>query len=75
MTEDSMYAWQVQEPDGRWGNISAYIPALKAHGVLISSSSRVVEKMRPIAEAHRRGTGKPVRLVKFTFNEEIERLA
>lgn len=67
--EDLMYAWQVQEADGRWGNISAMIGGL-GHAVAIARSPEVAAKLEPIARAHRAGTGKPVRLAVYALQSE-----
>lgn len=48
-----LYAHQEQEPDGRWGIIGAMIPAMPGE---------------PLAAAHAKTSGRPVRLAHFTLS-------
>jgi hypothetical protein len=76
---NELYAWQVQEPDGRWSMVGAMIPPTNdlglpsgAHLPLIHRSLKVVDLMRPFAEAHAAQTGQPLRLARFSLAEVLE---
>jgi hypothetical protein len=69
---DALYAWQVQEYDGRWSMVGALIPETGTHSPLIHRELMIVRRMEGLARAHAEGTGQPLRLVKFTVTEVLE---
>lgn len=69
MTE--LYAWVVKEADGREGIIAAAVFG-SAPSQLVSCFKHVAAQLRPFAEIHAEGTGKPVRLVRFVEAETVE---
>jgi hypothetical protein len=71
-TIDSVYAWVVVEPDGGEGVASAQIG--NTHWPLVGADIDRVKSLRALAEAVRRQTGWPVRLVRFSNREELEEL-
>lgn len=68
---DNLFAWQVQEPDGQWSLIMSMVPGV-GNAVLIHRKLDVVGQMRPLAEAHARGTGQPLRLARFALAERLD---
>ena len=71
MTGDELWAWQVLE-DGEWGTISTVVPEV-GHAILVSRNKAIVtEFMRPLAEAHAKEFGLPVRLARFALAEVVE---
>jgi hypothetical protein len=71
---DEIWVWQERtEKDGiyEWGVITAYIPSLQFHGPLMHRRQVFVQGLRPIAAAHSRKTGNPVRLAHFTLKAAI----
>jgi hypothetical protein len=73
MTNDGsrLYAWQVQEPDGRWSLVGAIVPGL-GHMPLISRSSDIARKTAGIARDHARQTNQELRLARFDLAEVME---
>jgi hypothetical protein len=71
-TIDALYAWVVTEPDGGEGVASAQIG--DTHWPLIGADMDRVKTLRMFAEAVRRQTGYPVRLVRFSQREKLEEL-
>lgn len=70
---DQLYAWQVQESDGRWSMVGAVLPNMTwGHVPLIHRDLGVVRRMRELAENHAEQTGQPLRLVKFEITETLE---
>lgn len=78
-----LYAWQVQEADGRWGVISmgyqldlgpergGLTPKLHLD-VLIHRDLDVARRiMGPIAAKHRQAEGKPIRLARFQITDVL----
>lgn len=57
-----MWAWVVEEPDGRVGIIGAG-PVRGGQLPLQSRNRLLVERLRDVAEAHGRAAGSPVRMV------------
>lgn len=75
MTDDdgsSLYAWQVEEPDGRWSMVGASIGAMGSQVPLIHRDLDFVKQLRPLATAHAEATEQPLRLVHFRLVEVIE---
>lgn len=75
---DELWAWQVQEPDGKWSMVGALLPdglggARNTHAPLIHRRLDVVQMMRDMAEGHARATGQPLRLAHFKLTEVVAR--
>lgn len=68
----SLYAWQVEEPDGRWSMVAASIGPMGSQAPLIHRSLDIIEKFRPLAEAHAEATEQPLRLAHFRLDKVIE---
>jgi hypothetical protein len=74
---EPMWAWQVQEEDGRWGTIM--MTTMRADTgepvdkfVLTNREETVIRGyMRDLAIAHKAMTGKPVRLHRFIPDPEF----
>lgn len=75
-----LYAWQVQEADGRWGVISMGYQLDLPGGrtptfhldVLVHRDLEIARKqMGPIAAKHRQAEGKPIRLVRFQLTDVL----
>lgn len=62
---EPMYAWMVFDVDERWGTIAAMLLKAAAPIALVTRERAVAERWRPLAEAHRRASGRPVRLFRF----------
>ena len=63
---DTLYAWQVQEPDGKWSLVGALIPSLGTHSPLIHRSLDIVrDNFGPLAREHADRTGQRLRLARF----------
>ena len=71
MIGDELFAWQVQEPDGRWSMVAAGIDS-DTQMPLIHRSLDIMERFRPIAELHARTTNQPLRLAKFSLATVLE---
>jgi hypothetical protein len=72
---DSIFAWTEIDPAGGEGVIVASLPFLRNMlGPLQHRRRDMAERMRPIAELHRRRTGHKVRLVRFVRAETVEEL-
>jgi hypothetical protein len=69
---DSLYAWQVQESDGRWSMVGALVPQTGTHQPLIHRRLDIVERFGPLARAHAEGTGQPLRLARFDLTEVLQ---
>jgi hypothetical protein len=75
---DELFAWQVQEPDGRWSLVGAMVgpdlaTGLTVHTPLIHRNKDLVaQDMKRMAESHARGTGQPLRLVRFSIAEVLQ---
>jgi len=70
-----LYVWAVKEPDGREGPVATIIPGFSLGPIpLVTLSRKVADSLRPFALAHAEATGKPVRLVRFTEAETLEKL-
>ncbi|MBP7704223.1 MAG: hypothetical protein KA105_02920 [Caulobacter sp.] len=67
------FVWLVREPDGRDGPVSTVLPGIGA-APLVSMRRDLALAMRPVAESHAHASGRPVRLVRFSAPEELERL-
>lgn len=73
MIGDELFAWQVQEPDGRWSMVAAGIDS-DAQMPLIHRSLEIMERLRPFAELHAKMTDQPLRLAKFELATVLEGL-
>jgi hypothetical protein len=62
-----LYAWQVQESDGRWSMIGVMLDG--NHTPLIHRDPQLIEAMRPLAEQHAAQSGQPLRLMQFIGTE------
>lgn len=70
---DTLYAWQEQEPDGKWGIIAAIVPVLSSQPVpLVFRGLPVAHKVRALAQAHGQASGHPVRLARFDLGIVME---
>jgi hypothetical protein len=65
-----LYAWIATEPDGGEGVCSAQIG--DTHMPLVGADLDRIKSLRQWAEAARRATGYPVRLVRFGSREDLE---
>lgn len=68
-----LWAWMVQEADGRWGIIAALIPGL-GPSQLVFGSEKTAQVARPVAVSHHMNSGRPVRLVRFEGLAVVEEL-
>lgn len=59
-----VWVWLIEESDGRDGAIAALLPGLEKLGPLVLQNPRreVAEGFRPVAEAHGKAAGRPIRL-------------
>jgi hypothetical protein len=69
---DELYAWQVQERDGRWSMVGALIPATGTHSPLVARSFRIAQHFEPLAREHAVKTGQKLRLAKFILMEVVK---
>lgn len=85
---DTLWAWQSQEPDGRWSLIAMFgttDPELAMFGtpeeiiaragemqVLVHRKRRVIEAQRHHALSHHRRFGQPIRLARFNLGGVAE---
>ena len=69
---DTLYAWQVREPDGRWSMVGALLPGVGEHVPLIHRDLLMIRRMEGLARNHAEQTGQPLRLVKFGITEVLE---
>lgn len=67
---DALYAWVATEPDGGEGVCSAQIGDV--YYPLVGADMERLRSLRPYAEAIRRTSGYPVRLVRFAHREDLE---
>lgn len=74
-----LYAWQVQEADGRWGVITmgyqldlpgGRTPTLHTD-ILVHRNERIAREMGKVADAHRQAEGKPIRLARFQITDVL----
>lgn len=69
---DTLYAWQVQEPDGSWSIIGAIVPGLNDMVMpLVGRSHALMGKVAPIAIDHARITGQRLRFAEFGLDEVL----
>lgn len=64
---NQIYAWQVQEPDGRWSMIGVMVQG--KHSPLIHRDPDLIEAMKPLAVEHAAKMGAPLRLMQFIGTE------
>jgi hypothetical protein len=70
-----LFAWLVKEEDGREGIVCVIIPGLGSRVIpLVATSAAMIETMETYARDHADGSGKPVRLARFTEAETLRRL-
>jgi len=65
-----LFAWVVDDPSGEHGIIGVQL----THGIMqaVSSKKRIVEAMRPVAEATSKQLGLPVLLLRFALAETVD---
>jgi hypothetical protein len=75
---NTLWAWQVQEPDGQWSMVGALMIApliedtgTSTHMPLIHRKREVVMMMEEMAKGHARATGQPLRLAQFTLAAHV----
>lgn len=71
-TIDAMYAWVATEPDGGEGICAARIGDMMMP--LVGADMDRMKSLREYAEAGRRLTGYPMRLIRFSRREDMEEL-
>lgn len=73
-TGDQLWAWQCQEPDGRWSMIAAGMPGEPSLGFMpmIHRDRAIMQRLKSIAKTHARGMGQPLRLARFELAEVEE---
>jgi hypothetical protein len=71
---DSIYAWQVQEPDGKWSIVAASVPSLgnETWPLIHRDMAFVKHRLKPLAEQHAQLTGQPLRLARFNLVEVLD---
>jgi hypothetical protein len=69
---DTLYGWQVQEPDGRWSLVGALITETMTHAPLIHRDLGIARRLGGHARAHAEATGQKLRLGKFVLAEVLE---
>jgi hypothetical protein len=69
---NTIYAWQVQEPDGRWSMVGALIPELGTHSPLVHRDLLLMRRLEGTARGHAEATGQPLRLARFDLAELLE---
>lgn len=74
-SEDVFYAWIAQEPNGRWGFVTAIMPGLNMGPVPLHSHTREhmeLPEVRAMARHHARQTGRPVKLVTYHLADTLD---
>jgi hypothetical protein len=69
---DEMFMWVSESDGGKWGQITAFIPVIDAHGPLTARSRAVAEAFRPLAQTHAKRSGSRVALRVYRFVETLE---
>lgn len=69
---EALYAWVATEPDGGEGVIAGELPGMPGITPLVGADMDRMRSYRPYAEAARRNTGYPVRLVRFSRRDDLE---
>jgi hypothetical protein len=69
---DALYAWQVQEPDGRWSMVGALVAEFGSHTPLVHRSLDIILQLANYAKSHAATTGQPLRLARFTLDKTLE---
>jgi hypothetical protein len=71
---DQIFVWQeLSSEDNRWGTIGTYVPAMGAITLLQGRSEEVAWKLEPLATAHARSAGNPIRLAQYNLAKVITR--
>jgi hypothetical protein len=68
----TLYAWQVQEPDGRWSMVGALVPELGTHTPLVHRKMAVVRRFEQLAREHAVRTNQKLRLAKFVLDSVVD---
>lgn len=71
MMGDELYAWQVQEPDGRWSMIGTQLAGSEMYLPMIHRDLQVIQNMTTLAKNHARQTGQRLRLAHFALSEVL----
>jgi hypothetical protein len=71
MDGDTLYAWQVEEPDGRWSMVGALIPETGINTPLIHRSYQIIKSFEQLARNHAERTSQPLRLARFVLEEVL----
>lgn len=72
MTGDNLYAWQVQEPDGRWSMVAVSLrDDMSSAMPLIHRDLQFILRTAEYAERHAGATGQPLRLAHFELHAVI----
>jgi len=69
---DALYAWVATEPDGGEGVAAMNIPSLGGMMPLVGADLDRMKSLRIWAEQVRELSGCPMRLVRFSFREDME---
>ena len=68
MTGDTLWAWQVQEPDGKWSMVGALVG--DTHMPLIHRNRDVMDQTALLAKNHAEQTGQKLRLAEFHLKNQ-----
>jgi hypothetical protein len=68
-----IWAWVVEEPDGGEGIPAAFIPELRHLTPLLGSDEARVRSLQVLARSAAAVAGYPLKLVRFTHLEVLER--
>lgn len=73
MAED-LWVWVTRYPDGSVGTISAWVPSLKQHAVLVARDENIAKILfGPLAQSHGQASGQEVWLRRYRMVEDIGR--
>lgn len=70
---ETLWAW-VERDEAGVGVIYAFIPALGGGGTLVHRRRDIIDKLRPIAQAHGKASGHDVWLREYRMVKEHEKL-
>lgn len=66
MIGDTLYAWQEQEPDGKWGIIAVVVPQVAPLPIpLVTRHKGISDMWEPLARSHCKESGNAIRLGVF----------